>query len=143
MPNAGFNATTDQSDDWQTPGWLFKALDLEFAFDFDAAASVENHKVELFTGDIEEYGVPPGARVFCNPPYSNILPFVVQALSGVNLWVFILPVRTRSAWFEHLCGSPRVEFRWLRKRIAFDPPSGVEPSSPRMDTFIAVVRPVR
>lgn len=139
--NAGFNDTADQNDNWRTPAWLWKALDCEFALDFDAAADQDNAKVGLFTSAIEETTIPPGVRVFCNPPYSNILPFVVRALAGTHLWVLILPVRTRSDWFEMLVGSPRVEVRWLRRRIAFDPPPDVEPSSPRMDTFIVIVRP--
>lgn len=141
--NSGFNDTADQNDNWRTPDWLFKALDTEFALDFDAAADEANAKCEMFSNDIEEFGVPAGTNVFCNPPYSNILPFVIRALMGTNPWVFLLPVRTRSAWFELLergRQKGRVEFRWFRKRIAFDPPPGVEPSSPRMDTFVAIVR---
>lgn len=139
--NSGYTVETDQNDNWRTPPWLFKALDCEFALDFDAAADNGNALTGMSTHDIESADVPPGVRVFCNPPYSNIMPFVTRALAWPNLWVFILPVRTRAAWFELLVNSPRVEIRWLRRRIAFDPPPGVNPSSPRMDTFIAIVRP--
>lgn len=141
--NDGFNATTEQNDNWRTPAWLFKALDTEFAFDCDAASDGTNSLCESWIGDINNAianGFPICSRYFCNPPYSNIEPFVRAALDNPWLWVFILPVRTRSAWFELLYRSERVEFRWLRKRIAFDPPPGVEASQPRMDTFIAVVR---
>jgi len=138
--NSGFVTATDQNDNWLTPEWLFKALDCEFAFDFDAAADETNARCSLFTSSIEETAPLSTMRVFCNPPYSNILPFVVRAMKHGSIWVFILPVRTRSEWFEMLNQSDRVEFRWLRRRIAFEPPPGVEPSSPRMDTFIAIVR---
>jgi len=139
--NSGFNVATDQNDNWRTPAWLFKALDTEFLFDVDGAADESNKLCPCFVRDIRNNdGFTNGARVFCNPPYSNIDPFVRRALAGSDLWVFILPARTRAAWFEALIHSPRTEVRWLRKRIAFDPPPGVEASSPRMDTFIAVVR---
>lgn len=142
--NAGFNAATDQNDNWRTPDWLFKALGTEFAFDFDAAADADNHKCADWCDNIDEIVLTGKERVFCNPPYSHIEPFVVRALAGDGVWVFILPVRTRARWFEMLEAARRagrVELRWLRKRIAFDPPPGVEESSPRMDTFIAIVRP--
>lgn len=143
--NAGFNTATDQSDEWRTPDWLFRALDAEFAFDCDAAADATNTKTKAFIDQISGYHLhpdpPQGTRFFCNPPFSDILPFVKRALAGSCLWVFILPVRTRTEWFEMLRLSPRVEFRWYRRRIEFDPPPGVEPSSPRMDTFVVVVRP--
>lgn len=142
--NTGFNTATEQNDNWRTPDWLYKALDTEFAFDCDAAADETNHLCEKWTNNVTLSIFEPPDRVFCNPPYSKIELFVGAALRASCLWVFILPVRTRAAWFERLeraRQTGRVEFRWLRKRIAFDPPPGVEPSSPRMDTFIAVIRP--
>jgi len=131
-------------DEWGTPDWLYKALDAEFAFDFDAAASEKNHLCRLWSTDIE-VGIKvirsERYRVFCNPPFSNIEPFVEAALHSPNLWVFILPTRMRAGWMERLRDSGRVEFRWLRKRVEFVPPTGVEESSPRNDVFIAIVRP--
>jgi len=145
--NPGYNAATAQSDDWRTPRWLFQALDAEFAFDCDAAADAGNALCPAFIERVENYPLhldpPGGSRFFCNPSYSNIEPFIRRALRGSALWVFILPVRTRAAWFEMLRDGERagrVEFRWLRRRVAFEPPPGVTPSSPRMDVFIAVVR---
>jgi phage N-6-adenine-methyltransferase len=144
--NKGFVVTTEQNDNWKTPAWLYRALDTEFAFDCDAAADETNTKVAgVYISEINAYSMhpnpPQGTRFFCNPPYSNILPFVRRALDGDCLWVFILPVRTRTEWFEMLRGAgPRVEFRWFRRRVPFDPPPGVEASSPRMDVFVAVVR---
>jgi len=131
-------------DEWVTPGWLFTALDAEFGFDFDAAAGPGNAKRKRFSSDItQDLKVIRGERlrVFCNPPYSNIEPFVDAALHSSNLWVFILPTRMRAGWMERLRDSGRVEFRWLRKRVEFVPPVGVEESSPRNDVFIAIVRP--
>ena len=134
----------DLRDEWRTPDWLFKALDAEFAFDFDAAANAENAKCSKYsfsiTTDLKAIRAEK-VRVFCNPPYSNIEPFVDAALQSPNLWVFILPTRMRAGWMERLRGSSRFEPRWYRKRIEFDPPPGVEESSPRNDVFVAIVRP--
>jgi len=131
-------------DEWSTPDWLFKALDAEFAFDFDAAAKAENTKCAKYSFNIATDLKAIRAekvRVFCNPPFSNIEPFVEAALHSPNLWVFILPTRMRAEWMERLRDSGRCEFRWLRKRVEFVPPAGVEESSPRNDVFIAIVRP--
>jgi phage N-6-adenine-methyltransferase len=131
-------------DEWRTPDWLFKALDAEFAFDFDAAANEGNAKCERFSLLLEtdlKMIRSERLRVFCNPPYSNIEPFIEAALHSPNLWVFILPTRMRAGWMERLRDSGRVEFRWLRKRVEFVPPPGVEESSPRNDVFVAIVRP--
>jgi phage N-6-adenine-methyltransferase len=131
-------------DEWRTPDWLYKALDAEFAFDFDAAANEGNTKCSRFSlmiGTDLKMIRAEKLRVFCNPPYSNIEPFVEAALRSPNLWVFILPTRMRAGWMERLRDSERVEFRWFRKRIEFVPPPGVEESSPRNDVFVAIVRP--
>lgn len=130
----------EDRDSWCTPAWFFRALDIEFAFTFDAAASETNALCARWTGDIEASGPSPTDRIFANPPYSNIEPFVRLALQSPNLWVFILPTRMRAPWMERLRGSERVEFRWLRKRIEFVPPPGVAESSPRTDVFVAIVR---
>lgn len=34
--------------DWETPGWLFKALDKIFGFELDAAAGANNAKCEKY-----------------------------------------------------------------------------------------------
>ena len=73
--NTGFNVATNQSDEWQTPDWLFDALDTEFGFTYDGAATSANTKCRQFM--LKETAAYPGIcwkgqRVFCNPPYSNI-----------------------------------------------------------------------
>lgn len=40
-----------------------------------------------------------GRRVFCNPPWSNIAPFVEQA-AAAQAAVLIVPARTNSRWFH-------------------------------------------
>ena len=140
----GTSNERDLRDEWRTPDWLFKALDAEFALDFDAAADATNTKCARFSGDVEkDLKLIRGerVRVFCNPPYSNIDPFVDAALQSPNLWVFILPTRMRAGWMEKLQDSPRFKPRWYRKRIEFLPPPGIEESSPRNDVFVAIVRP--
>jgi hypothetical protein len=67
-----------------------------------------------------------GHRVWCNPPYSNIEPWVAKAAtSGAELVVLLLPAnRTEQGWWQRWIeptrdrpGGPRVEF--LAGRLRF------------------------
>lgn len=134
--NEGFNAQTKQSDEWWTPDWLFKTLDSEFGFNYDGAALPENTKCKNYCIRVEDQSWK-GFRVFCNPPYSNIDPFVQRAFEA-DIAVLLLPVRTDSDWFRVLL-ERRVELRWFRRRIDFWR-DGQPVGSPRFPNLVAVVR---
>ena len=137
--NSGMNTQTPQSDDWETPDWLFRALDIEFGFNFDGAANNANTKCKRFTDNIAHAGLL-GEMVFCNPPYSKIGLFIHIALHKYSAnWVFLLPVRTDNDWFHELVNSPRCEIRWLRKRIKFLE-DGKEMGSPRFASMLAIIK---
>lgn len=64
-------------------------------------------------GRTQNWRTPPinwhGHRVFCNPPWSNIRPFVEQA-PDADIAVLLVPARTNVAWFHRalaLGASPR------------------------------------
>ena len=141
------NAKGPSNDEYETPLWLFKALDTEFGFTFDAAANEKNHLCDRWTDDLLGRKPDPGSRVFCNPPYSKIDMFVDFALHRNELWVLLLPSRTGNDWFRKLTESPKVQIRFLRKRIQFlidgKPPLGKDgkPQGPRFDSLIAIVKP--
>ena len=148
--NSGMNVQTSESDNYETPPWLFKALDTEFRFDFDAAANEKNALCPAWTNDIENGDILEGAVVFCNPPYSNIEPFVTRLTPSGITSVFLLPIRSGTAWFARLNklrSWSNAEFRFFRKRIHFlldgkEPLNGKtgKPSGPRFDSMIVVVR---
>lgn len=154
MPNDGFNVACSNTDEYETPPWLFKALDTEFGFDYDAAANEKNTLCARWTDDITINSVllSDAQHVFCNPPYSNIDPFIVRAADSPiwQTWTLLLPVRGGTDWFATLRSlekAGRCEIRFLRKRIRFlingrEPlnPKTSKPSGPRFDSLIAVVR---
>src|SRR5258706_9250311 len=107
--NEGFNKATRRRDEWQTPQWLFDALDTEFGFTLDGAASQVNTKCKNFSS-AEKDGNWEGQRVFCNPPYSDIETFVRRAFEA-ELCVLLLPVRTDSNWHRLLLERGGVEMR--------------------------------
>ena len=136
------NAKTKMSDEWETPDWLFRYLDTEFKFTFDAAANKENTKCARWAGDIENEWryIKPHDHVFCNPPYSNIRPFIEIALRLHAVWVFLLPAnRSDTDWFHTLYADERVHIRWMTRRIRFLE-NGVQQKSPRFPSMIAIIK---
>lgn len=65
-----FSAATDE---WETPQYLFDALDKEFHFTLDPCSTDENAKCEKHY-TLAENGLAQdwrGETVFCNPPYGR------------------------------------------------------------------------
>ena len=61
MMNAGLYSSN--TDEWETPQWLFNELDKEFHFDLDPCASDENHKCDhYFTKNDDGLGKNWGGR---------------------------------------------------------------------------------
>lgn len=103
-----------RKQDLTTPKTLFCKLHEQYSFTLDGAASLENALLPKFS-TIEQQLPWNGERVFCNPPWSNILPFVELAPSA-DLAVLLVPARTNSKWFHRalslgavvkfFCGRP-------------------------------------
>jgi len=89
---------SSRGQDWQTPRSLFDPLHAEYGFDLDGAA--EDHNALLPDASTPEHPVAwIGRRVFCNPPWSSIAPFVELAPSA-DLAVLLVPARTNAKWFH-------------------------------------------
>lgn len=131
---------SSQADEWGTPQWLFDLLDDEFSFQLDVCASEENHKVPRYH-DIEANGlVSPWAWVnFCNPPYSNQLPWIERAVEEVLLGNTTVMLLKHDPSTKHgvLANSMADEVRVVEHRLKFQGASNCAnfPSS------IAVFRP--
>jgi phage N-6-adenine-methyltransferase len=98
-----------------------------FRFTIDAAAAAHNAKLPRYW-TIEDNALEQdwsGERVYCNPPYSSIEPWVKKAhLSCAELVVMLLPAnRTEQGWWQRQVepyrrsGSLTVEF--LPGRLRF------------------------
>lgn len=91
-------------DDRATSPEVFGPLNDRFRFTIDVAASAHNTKCERFYS-IDQDGLAQswaGERVWCNPPYSNIEPWVAKAHeASAELVVMILPAnRTEQGWWQ-------------------------------------------
>lgn len=131
-------------DDRQTTPEVFDPLMERFGFTIDVAASAENAKCERFYS-IEDNGLAQSwaaERVWCNPPYSSIEPWLVKAWTEWKwegdalppaLIVMLLPAnRTEQGWWQrqvepHL-RERRSDFRveFLAGRLRFLAPGALE-----------------
>lgn len=91
-----------KSDEWCTPAWLFRMLDDEFHFNFDAAATPDNTLTEQFSGD--GLHAQWGTATFCNPPYSRVKDFILKAWQEARMYgkttVLLIPSRTCTKWWH-------------------------------------------
>ena len=97
-------------DMWQTPRFVFDYYDRRFNFWCDLAASEGNtfcdeyyseHDHSAFNAKKTDFAL--GANVWCNPPYSNIGPWVelcarLSRETG-KVFVMLLPADTSVKWF--------------------------------------------
>jgi len=136
----------DSVDDRETPPDVFDPLNAEFRFTLDVAAARHNAKCaryyslppqpladsrqlrlfdELFVGDPEAVGLDglsqpwaEGERIWCNPPFSNIEPWVVKAHKSPATVVMLLPAnRCEQPWWQKWIEG------WRDGRAPFDSPT--------------------
>lgn len=132
------------NDLWRTPPEVFNTLNNEFDFIADMACSNENTLCDIFFTEEEDSLSfdwahrlkPPKYKheyVWCNPPYSNPMPWVKQAaqaqLHGLGV-VMLLNNDTSVGWFAEALKTVSE----IRHIIADETPEGKrEYSSGRLD----------
>lgn len=104
----------ENSDNWETPEWLYEQLDKEFNFDFDPCP---------LNTTFDGLSVEWGNSNFVNPPYNRVdKPKFIQ--KAFEEWkkgktcVLLIPAATSTKQFHDLI-LPNAEIRFLRGRIAF------------------------
>ena len=154
------------SDEWSTPQALFDALDAEFGFAVDAAATRDNTKCAGYfgTGGLAEDALTAdwrraldavddgtGRRSFwLNCPYSRCREFIgkvaEEARNNRHTVVCLIPARTDTRmWHDNIwddvrhCPRPGVEVRFIRGRLKF----GDSKNSAPFPSAVVVFKPVR
>ena len=125
------NTKPEHKDTWRTPYEIFHALNSEFCFVMDAAASVTNSLCTHFITEVQDTLTTPWNEVmpnypgyaWLNPPYSNPLPFVQKAAKENKLHgtgcVMLLPADTSVGWFKEAIATAN-EVRFITGgRLAF------------------------
>lgn len=131
-------------DDRATTWEVFQPLHERFGFTIDVAASEENAKLRRFC-TLEDDGLAQSwaaERVWCNPPYSDIEPWVSKAWQEwrsnepPELIVLLLPAnRTEQGWWQrHIepgrrAGELTVEFLPGRMRFLNPGDDEIKPNS--------------
>ena len=131
--------------DYCTPQGFFDALNAEFHFTLDAAATEKSAKCKNFyTPETDGLTAPwniGGGSAFCNPPYGRALGAWVrnayeEAQAGTTV-VLLIPARTDTAYFhDYIYG--KAEIRFLRGRLHFEDEDGNRfPPAPASSETIA------
>lgn len=109
-------------DLYQTPLELYSTVDKEFKFDTDVASSDKNHlSNKWLTEHDNALECDWGDVNWCNPPYSNIMPWVNKAKEESfkgNTVVMLVPSDTSVKWFKVAYESCN-EVRFISGRISF------------------------
>jgi site-specific DNA-methyltransferase (adenine-specific) len=125
------------NNSYATPRYLYDALDSEFGFDFDPCPFNPHPTLEM-DGLQSDWA---RRRVFLNPPWSDITPWVDKAFSSpAEVVVFVLPARTDTAWYHRL-KDRGAEIRLFRRRVHFVNGEAQNKRSPTDGTMVAIVRP--
>lgn len=115
---------TSRTEEWQTPHYLFNALDSEFHFQVDVCATSENAKCQVFfdknVDGLKREWSP--FRCWMNPPYGKkIDQWMHKAYKESQrgaLVVCLIPARTDTQWW-HEWVMKSAEIRFVRGRISF------------------------
>jgi phage N-6-adenine-methyltransferase len=109
-------------DLWQTPKEIFDKLSLEFGFNFDVAASFQNSKCNEYYTELDDALDQKWGKVnWCNPPYSDITPWIQKAIiehQYGRTTVMLVPADTSVKWFK-LAYESCNEVRFISGRISF------------------------
>lgn len=124
--------TRTEVDDRQTDPEVFAGFREEFDFTIDVAALPHNTKMPRYytPGDDGLARSWSGERVWCNPPYSDIRPWVEKAHREIfagkaDRVVMLVPAnRTEQAWWQDLVEGQRSKgglfsVQFLRGRMRF------------------------
>lgn len=103
----------------RTPRDFFEKLHQRFQFTLDGAASPETALLSRFSSEEEPISWA-GERVFCNPPWSNIRPFIEQA-TNAELVCMLVPARTNCKWF-HRALELGAKPEFFLGKLSFDGP---------------------
>ncbi|EFH6687414.1 phage N-6-adenine-methyltransferase [Escherichia coli] len=143
------NTPAHDKDCWQTPFWLFDALDIEFGFWLDSAASDKNalcaHWLTEADDALNSEWVSHGA-IWNNPPYSNIRPWVEKAaeqcIQQRQTVVMLVPEDMSVGWFSKALESVD-EVRIITDgRINFiEPSTGLEKKGNSKGSMLLIWRP--
>ncbi len=145
----------ESNDERYTPSSLYLPLHKEFGFTLDVCATDESAKCRRYFTKAEDGLKQPwsGQRAWCNPPYSDIEPWLSKAWSSnADLVVMLIPAtRTEQPFWQQWVEPHRDKVwanwdfstRFLPGRIRFGHPGnpeGVGVGSPMFGCVLLIWR---
>jgi hypothetical protein len=111
-------APNRRGDEWYTPPWLIRELGGKFGT--DPCCPRKDHWTAETCWTLEDNGLKQDwhGLVFCNPPYSNPLPWVEKLREHPDGGIMFVPVR-QSWWFQQAALGSCSAWALLETRIAF------------------------
>ena len=114
-----------KSNEWTTPMWLFKELDVKFNFTLDPCCTKESALCDKYY-TIEDDGLNQdwgGEVVFMNPPYGRSISKWVEkaykeSLKGAIV-VCLIPSRTDTSYWHDYIFPYASDIEFLRGRLKF------------------------
>jgi len=107
------------NDKWETPRDLYQKLDSEFHFNFDPCPITYDSKT-----DVDGLLIEWGTSTFCNPPYSNVVPWIIKAdkesKKGKTI-VMLINAITDTKIFHSVIYNKH-EIRFIEGRLKFTNP---------------------
>lgn len=111
---------TSGGDLFSTPQYAYLAVHAIVGFTVDVASLHENakcarHYTPAENGLLQSW---KGEKVWCNPPYSEILPWVLKAAREQALTAMLLPATPDTRWFAEIWRSA-FEIWFVKGRLQF------------------------
>lgn len=109
---------TRDSDNYKTPSKFYDLLNKEFNFTFDPTPFKHDFS---WNGLIVDWN----GNIFCNPPYSNIEPFIKKRIAEIKkgnceLAVYLIPIRSDTKYWHELIMPYANEIRFVKGRLNFN-----------------------
>lgn len=118
-----------KTDVRETPRELFTELNQEFRFTLDAAATPQNALCQRFYTEADTVQCWEGARVWCNPPFTELEAWTDKAWEEwctgciLNIVMLVPANRTDRPWWQKNVApyikEPRFDVRWFPERHRF------------------------
>lgn len=117
---------SSREEKWETPQDFFDALDKEFHFTLDVAASEDNAKCRRYFTEKEDglLQLWGGETIFCNPPYGRnktglwVKKAFEESQKPGTTVVMLIPSRTDTRWFHSYVWG-KAEVRFVKGRLKF------------------------
>jgi len=122
-------------DKYITPPEFLARLNTEFQFDFDPCP------ISWKLGDVDGLAVDWGNSTFCNPPYSNVKPWIKKAheewKKGKTVVMLINAITDTKAFHQYIYGQ--AELRFIEGRLSFIDPDKPEKRTPNVKPSMVVI----